>query len=445
MTTARLVPGAALLAALAVPAGAATICVNPAVGVCQSTIQGGVNTAVGGDTVLVAAGTYLENVTIPGGKDGLVLAGASKLTVILDPDVPNAGTGVTIQSANVTVRNFTIRNGQAHGIDVQANGAIVSGMRIIGVRGGSSNAINVAATFTGHQILLNEIRSARNNGILLAGTNDNSVIKGNLISNTGLGIGAAGANIQVLSNRLQVVQFGAQVAGSLAVITGNTMEAVLAGLAVNGNNPIVQANRVTAAFQGGGVTCTACTGGTFALNQGTGTTIGFSASADAAGFTFNSNKVAGSIIPFQISGTGIQGSLNSANGGGTQGATLYPCFTFAGSGHTFSRNTVMRCGGPGYLVNGTNITLDQNSSSFANSAGFQVNGNAGANSGVVLTKNKDLGANGEGFAVYNGATGTTLTGNTAIKHRVDYCDNTGSSSASGNTFTTTSTTCDVLQ
>jgi hypothetical protein len=368
-----------------------------------------------------------------------VLAGASKLTVILDPDVPNAGTGVTVQSANVTVRNFTIRNGQVHGIDVQANGAIVSGMRIIAVRGGA--AINVGATFTGHQILLNEIRSAASGGVILNGTNANSIIKGNLISSTPFAINAGGASLQVLSNRIQLATFGAAVSGDLAVVTGNAIESALIGLSVIGKDPIVQTNRLTSVFQGGGVNCTTCTGGTFALNQGTGTTIGFSASADAVGLTVNGNKVSGSIIPLQISGTGIQGSLNSVNGGGTG----FFCFAFTGSGHSFSRNLVNRCGGVGFNVNGTNITLDQNTSNFANGVGFRVDGNAGANSGTTLTKNKAIGTNGEGFAVFNSAAGTTLTGNTAIKHRVDYCDNTGSSSASGNTFTTTSTTCDVIQ
>jgi len=105
----------------------------------------------------------------------------------------------------------------------------------------------------------------------------------------------------------------------------------------------------------------------------------------------------------------------------------------------------MRCGSPGFRVDADNVTLDLNSSSFANAAGFLVVGNAGANTGNTLTRNKALGSSGQGFAVVDSAGGTTLTGNSAAKHRVDYCDTTGASTTSANLFSTTSTSCDVLQ
>src|SRR5690349_11746208 len=81
--------GIVLSFALAAPAAAETFTVQPDGGACASggdttcgTISDAVAEASGADTINVAAGTYTENVDIPGGKDELTIAGAGIASVV---------------------------------------------------------------------------------------------------------------------------------------------------------------------------------------------------------------------------------------------------------------------------------------------------------------------------------------------------------------------------
>lgn len=105
-----------LLATLcAAPASAATLCVNTTgTNGCFASIQSAIDAATDGDTVNVAAGTYLENLSIP---RSLTLNGAGASQTIVDGG--GVDRVVTITSwpgtgANsVTIANLTMRNGHA--------------------------------------------------------------------------------------------------------------------------------------------------------------------------------------------------------------------------------------------------------------------------------------------------------------------------------------------
>lgn len=84
-------------------------------------IQQAVDRAAAGDRIKVMAGTYVENVTIPAGKDGLTISGSGhEFTVIesaggdLVPKFAPAGVpvdiGLDIFSSDVTVRHIAIRH-----------------------------------------------------------------------------------------------------------------------------------------------------------------------------------------------------------------------------------------------------------------------------------------------------------------------------------------------
>ncbi len=121
------------------PASAATLCVEPTgASGCFTTIQDAVDNAVAGDTIVVRRGTYFENVVVPAGLDGLTIRnqGATR-QIVLDPDAPNDGIGLSIEADDVTVRGITIENGQVEGIRVASDvsGATIDRVTITGPDG----------------------------------------------------------------------------------------------------------------------------------------------------------------------------------------------------------------------------------------------------------------------------------------------------------------------
>ncbi len=72
-----------------------------------NTIQEGINAAVSGDVVGVAAGTYFENVNL---GEGIQLIGAERTSTIIDGG--GLGTVVSMQNASL-LRGFTIQHGSA--------------------------------------------------------------------------------------------------------------------------------------------------------------------------------------------------------------------------------------------------------------------------------------------------------------------------------------------
>jgi nitrous oxidase accessory protein NosD len=126
----RIAAGFALLIGCgALAANAATLCVNPGgTSGCMSTITAAVNAASPGDTILVAPGTYAEDVVI---RQAISLIGSSGATTIdatglangifIDGMASAPGTGVS----NVVVSGFTVQNANFEGILV-ANAGDVS-------------------------------------------------------------------------------------------------------------------------------------------------------------------------------------------------------------------------------------------------------------------------------------------------------------------------------
>ncbi|MHC4941527.1 MAG: right-handed parallel beta-helix repeat-containing protein [Planctomycetota bacterium] len=77
----------------------------------QPTIQAGIDAAVNGDSVLVAPGTYVENINF-NGKDILVKGTSGAIYTVIDAG--SAGSGVIFQlgeTSNAVLEGFTITNG----------------------------------------------------------------------------------------------------------------------------------------------------------------------------------------------------------------------------------------------------------------------------------------------------------------------------------------------
>jgi len=100
----------ALFFGMSFGASAATITVDDSGGANYTTIQDAINNAVAGDTILVAAGTYNQKISIVG-LDGLTVksANGAATTIINLPDSIAPG-GVFINCNNVTFDGFTIRD-----------------------------------------------------------------------------------------------------------------------------------------------------------------------------------------------------------------------------------------------------------------------------------------------------------------------------------------------
>jgi hypothetical protein len=81
----------------------------------QPTIQAGINAASNGDTVLVAPGTYTENINFGGKAITLTSSGGPSVTII---DGGRLGTVVTFNTGETSasvLSGFTIRNGFQNG------------------------------------------------------------------------------------------------------------------------------------------------------------------------------------------------------------------------------------------------------------------------------------------------------------------------------------------
>jgi hypothetical protein len=104
-------PGALLvLAALAGRAGAITICVNPGgTGGCSASIQQAVDVAPRGSEIVIAAGTYNENVVVAGTV--LTIRGAGAGATIVDGGGSDRVFDVQGVGARLTLADLTARNG----------------------------------------------------------------------------------------------------------------------------------------------------------------------------------------------------------------------------------------------------------------------------------------------------------------------------------------------
>ncbi|MES2393269.1 MAG: DUF1565 domain-containing protein, partial [Acidobacteriota bacterium] len=112
LTTLRSTFVRALLLLSTATASAATLNVGP--GQIYTTIQSAINAAANGDTVLVAPGTYFENLMIDG-KEITLRSTAGAATTIIDG--AQRGIVLTIEhttSLATTVDGFTIRNGNSN-------------------------------------------------------------------------------------------------------------------------------------------------------------------------------------------------------------------------------------------------------------------------------------------------------------------------------------------
>ncbi len=207
-TRVTLAVAATLLVVGATQAFAATRTVGPPT--CQqatfSSIQAAVNASAAGDKIIVCAGTYTEQVSVPAGKDGLTLQSNGHLAAIIQAPAamssPKAIVRVT-GSQNVKITDFQIQGPGDGGCDslefgVRIDGggsATVSNNRITHIRdepfSGCQNGVGIqagrAADSTSGSVTAksNVIDDYQKNGITVSNAGSLGTITGNTIVGAG--------------------------------------------------------------------------------------------------------------------------------------------------------------------------------------------------------------------------------------------------------------------
>lgn len=217
----------------------------------QPTIQAAIHATSNGDTVLVAPGTYVENINFEGKIITLTSSGGSLVTII---DGGAKGSVVTFSSgetASTQLNGFTIRNGYQNGsfgggIAIYAASPTITGNVITG----NHAAVGIGVYIDGGSpIIKNNTITANDQtgagdggegggGIVVSGSNTSPAapqIIGNTITNNSVASGGGGGGISVTYFSSPLIQ------GNL--IQGNTAYNGGGGISLQSyNSPIVVQN-----------------------------------------------------------------------------------------------------------------------------------------------------------------------------------------------------------
>ena len=249
-----------------------------------TSIQAAVNAASSGDRINVCPGTYVEQVTIPAGKNNLTLRSVTPLAAIIKaPAVMSTPKAIVrVNGAKgITIRDFTITGPGGFGCDsleygVRVDGggsAIILGNHITEIRdnpfGGCQNGIGIlvgrfADAQTGTAIIRNNlIDKYQKGGIVVSNTGSAADVTDNkvkgvgptpLIAQNGIQV-SSGARANVEDNEVSdniftpqtvvstgILLFGA---GAVNVEDNRVSRSDVNIFAFNTANPVIRENRVS--------------------------------------------------------------------------------------------------------------------------------------------------------------------------------------------------------
>ena len=203
----------------------------------QPTIQAAITAAKNGDVVLVAPGTYFENINFAGKAITVKSSGGNKLTIIDGGHANSVVTFNTGEGRKSVLHGFTIQNGSSS------------------LDGGGISVNNASPTITGNIVTHNQ---ACNGGAGIAVEFSSALVQGNVVSNnvqTGCtgGTGGAGINVggagsaQIIGNTIQNNTWGAGDGGGITLFAAGSP--TLRNNIIRGN----VATGVSPAAQGGGI------------------------------------------------------------------------------------------------------------------------------------------------------------------------------------------------
>ncbi len=217
------------------------------------TVQAAINASVDGDTVLVSAGTYVEQIDFLR-KDITVESVDGSISTILD----GGGTGVAVEMTTdpgetPVLRGFTVRNGgDDGGIDTSGGPALIEDNTVTGnffCDGGAVEAAFSSATIQRNLIWGNEQQACSGGvgggGISLRGAGTVSVLDNVITLNThgssGGGIGLFAAGAPTIAGNFLRNNSGGLEGGGISMV--NSSNALIVNNMIFGNH----------AVQGGGI------------------------------------------------------------------------------------------------------------------------------------------------------------------------------------------------
>lgn len=418
-----------------------------------ATIQAAVTAAVSGDTVLVAKGTYFENVTIA--TAGITLKGSGANTIIDARPDPNLGTGaaVRIVASDVTVTNLRVRH------------AAPNGFMVLGVEDGN---IDIG---TASNVTLSKLTSEHPYAYHLRTSNSDGLTVDRCTFKLGGRVSIDGDGVTVSKCTFRMLELALSVDGSSATITGNKFEHCPIAILSGGDDTSIKSNSITnatlfAIFHGGangeissntiknGTGIFIPGGSTMLVSKNKLSTIGVSPNTTSlvspgagifvdgvTGITIEKNSISDCSVPGMwlldctnaelTQNTITRAGLRTASvifGGGpsipqARGAGIY---LQNGTGHSIVSNKLSSCVHDGILVEADGVLIDGNQSSSHGEDGIEVNGNGSSVSDNVMKSNL-----GEGLDL--SGNGITVSGNTMSGNRVNWRNSGALGATSGNT------------
>src|SRR6185437_164194 len=159
----------------------------------QPTIQAAINAAVNGDTVMVAPGTYFENLNFNGKAITVTSSDGPSVTIVDGGGLGPVATFNTNEGANSVLSGFTLQNGVPSQV-----------FPVTGTSGGGILILNASPTITGNVITGNHAIC----GIGIEIQGGSAVIRGNTITNNTQAFGdggCGGGGVEVSTGSPQII------------------------------------------------------------------------------------------------------------------------------------------------------------------------------------------------------------------------------------------------